>query len=126
MKIGRGLRAELGRREGETEDCEARESEAVCGASRAAAGCVQRKVLFRKRSSESRLDDCAPHSPVAQGSAPRNVCSLLAAIDLLLAAGGPADARRPRRETLLKLATDKAFAEMVVLLAANGTVPPHE
>lgn len=41
----------------------------------------------------------------------------------LIAAGADLDRDR---ETLLKLATDKGYAEMVVLLAANGTVPPHE
>ena len=42
---------------------------------------------------------------------------------LLLAAGADLDRDR---ETLVKLATDKGYAEMAVLLAANGTAPPPE
>ena len=42
---------------------------------------------------------------------------------LLLAAGADLDRDR---ETLLKLATEKGFTEMVVLLAANGTAHPRE
>ena len=42
---------------------------------------------------------------------------------LLLAAGADLDRDR---ETLVKLATEKGYAEMVALLAANATAPPPE
>ncbi len=42
---------------------------------------------------------------------------------LLIAAGADLDRDR---ETLVKLASEKSYAEMVVLLAANGTAHPRE